>query len=267
MSSELINRISIKKDGVYISTHSRNDTSPYYSVKIDFLTNAYNKGGQKALDKEIVNLCFYNCELRGSHHSIIPYVKAIKKAVNDKEFLKIKSEYTKLNDKAFSIANRFDEYKNLTKEEAERMYNEIEPKVDEIRNKRNEFVANLVEKERLELNKPKELQEGIFEVIPIHNVYEGLGEIYTEYMNFNSNNGTIIYEKTLGNLMPTPEVIEISKYQEMINKYNIENIGGAKEFTKFIKKYPDIYKEGLRNEKVNLKENYQLEYEEMESEI
>ena len=108
MSSELINRISVKKDGVYVSTHSRNDTSPYYSVKIGFLTKAYNEGGQKQLDKEIIDLCFYNCELRGTHKSILPYERAINKAVDDNEFIKIRREYEKLDNKAFSIANRFD---------------------------------------------------------------------------------------------------------------------------------------------------------------
>ena len=28
MSTELINRITVKKDGVYVSSHSSNDTSP-----------------------------------------------------------------------------------------------------------------------------------------------------------------------------------------------------------------------------------------------
>ena len=31
MSTELINRITVKKDGVYVSSHSSNDTSPYHS--------------------------------------------------------------------------------------------------------------------------------------------------------------------------------------------------------------------------------------------
>lgn len=31
MSYELINRITVKKDGVYISSHSNNDTAPFHS--------------------------------------------------------------------------------------------------------------------------------------------------------------------------------------------------------------------------------------------
>lgn len=49
MSRELINRITRKKDGVYISTHSSNDDAPYHSVKIDFLTDIYNQEVQKKI--------------------------------------------------------------------------------------------------------------------------------------------------------------------------------------------------------------------------
>lgn len=31
MSTELINRITVKKDGVYLSSHSSNDTAPFHS--------------------------------------------------------------------------------------------------------------------------------------------------------------------------------------------------------------------------------------------
>ena len=84
MSSELINRISIKKDGVYVSTHSRNDSSPYTSVKIEFLTKAYKEKGLRGLDKEVVDMCFYNCELRGNHKSILPYKEAIGQVIQGK---------------------------------------------------------------------------------------------------------------------------------------------------------------------------------------
>ena len=54
MSSELINRISIKKDGVYISTHSSNDSSPYTSVKMDSLTKTYNENGQRENTEDLL---------------------------------------------------------------------------------------------------------------------------------------------------------------------------------------------------------------------
>lgn len=73
MGFELINRITVKKDGVYLSTHSSNDTSPYYSHRIGFLSDAYAEGGQKELDKKIFELLYTNAQLRGKHESILRY--------------------------------------------------------------------------------------------------------------------------------------------------------------------------------------------------
>lgn len=270
MSSELINRISIKKDGVYVSTHSNNDTSPYHSVRFDFLSKAYAENGQRGLDKAIVDICFYNCQLRGNHKSILPYKEAIEKAIYDEEFTKIRNEYDKLDDKAFDIANRFGEYKNLSKEESEKMYKELEPELKRLRNRRNEFVADIVKKERKKIIGPKELKDGIYEIISPHNTHKKLSEIWYEYMNFNSNNGTIIYSLNLSSLMPAdkPDIIKIGDYMNMINKYGVDNIGGAKEFKKFIEKYPDIYIEGIKNEHRDLEkeisEENESQLEEME---
>lgn len=268
MSSELINRISIKKDGVYVSTHSRNDTSPYTSTKVNFLSEAYKEEGQRGLDKKVVDMCFYNCELRGNHKSILPYKEAIKKAIYDETFTKIRNEYSKLDDKAFDIANRFGEYKNLTKEESEKMYKELEPELKQLRNRRNEYVANIVEKERRKIIGPKEFSEGVYEVIAPHIIHEKIGEVYQEYMNFNSNNGTIIYELNLSSITPAskPDIIKISDYMAMINKYGVDNINGAKEFKKFIEKYPDIYKDGIKNEYLGLEEKKTEESETQEME-
>ena len=73
-------------------------------------------------------------------------------------------------------------------------------------------------------------------------------------MNFNSNNGTIVYMLNLSNIIPasTPDIIKISDYVTMIKKYGVDNIDGAKEFKKFIEKYPDIYTDGIRNENKDL---------------
>ena len=90
MSRELINRISIKKDGVYVSTHSSNDNEPYHSVKIKSLTDIYNQKGQKGLDREIIDMMFDFIELRGSHHSLQKYLYAY----NSKYADKLYKEYT-----------------------------------------------------------------------------------------------------------------------------------------------------------------------------
>lgn len=148
MGSELINRITIKKDGVYVSTHSSNDTSPFHSVKVDYLTSIYNTEGQAGLDKAIIDLCFYNCQLRGNHKSIVIYKEAIEKAIYDKDFIEIRNEYDELSNQAFNIANGFNKYQYLSKEQRDELYNEIKPKVEIARNKRNKFVANFVEETR-----------------------------------------------------------------------------------------------------------------------
>ena len=41
MSTELINRITVKKDGVYISSHSSNDTAPFHSWRCKGLSEVY----------------------------------------------------------------------------------------------------------------------------------------------------------------------------------------------------------------------------------
>ena len=102
MSRELINRITRKKDGIYISTHSSNDDAPYHSVKIDSLTKVYEQEGQKGLDREIINMLFNYAELRGSHHSLQKYMYAYNsKYANNlyKEYInKVNHYYKKLNE-------------------------------------------------------------------------------------------------------------------------------------------------------------------------
>lgn len=272
MSIELINRITIKKDGVYISTHSNNDTSPYHSVKIDMLTEAYLTGGQRELDLKIVDMLFSFCDLRGSHKSVIPYKNAIHIALTNQEFARLRNEYDLIQDKAFNIANRFGKYMNISKQESEELYEKIKPEVEMLRNRRNEFVVNIVEGERRKIQehenlkklrqtiRPKEISKGIYSIIPIHTIHEKSGEAWSEYMNFNTNEGTIVYDKTLGNCLPSPEIFTISEFQELIHIKGFDDVNGAKEFQQFIIKYPDIYMEGINNEEQNQKETEEEEY-------
>ena len=269
MSTELINRISIKKDGVYISTHSSNDTSPYHSVKIDMLTEAYLTGGQRALDFKIVDMLFSFCDLRGSHKSVIPYKNAIHTAINNREFTALRNEYDTIQDKAFFIANRFGEYKNISKQESEELYEKIKPEVEELRKRRNEFVVNIVEDERRKIEKikeakqskgPEEVSKGIYAIIPIRTIHEKSGDVWSEYMFFNANKGTVIYDKTLSHCLQSPEIYKISEFQNLINKKGINNIEGAEKFKQFIIKYPDIYMEGINNEEQNQEEEEEEEH-------
>lgn len=77
MSTELINRITVKKDGVYISSHSSNDNSPFRSWRSNSLSEIYNKKGQKGLDREIVDMLLNYCQLRGRHASVERYRRAL----------------------------------------------------------------------------------------------------------------------------------------------------------------------------------------------
>lgn len=172
MSRELINRIVIKKDGVYISTHSSNDTSPFYSTKNDFLTDTYNKEGQDGLDKAIIDLCFYNCDLKGNHKSIIPYKIAIGVTYHEKEFIEIRNKYDELCYKVLNLVNGLGEYKELSKEQRDQLYEEIKPKVVQARSRRNEFVVNIVKEIRakngLEQRRNKEMPDRTIKSITLN---------------------------------------------------------------------------------------------------
>jgi hypothetical protein len=73
MSTELINRITVKKDGVYLSSHSSNDTSPYHSWRCKGLSEIYDAEGQKGLDREVIRMLYEYAELHGSHKSLDRY--------------------------------------------------------------------------------------------------------------------------------------------------------------------------------------------------
>lgn len=100
------------------------------------------------------------------------------------------------------------------------------------------------------IDKPKEVSKGIYEIIAPHFTHKVLGEIWYEYMNFNANNGTIIYLLNLASIIPAdkPTILKIKDYIIKINKYGEEKVNGAKEFRKFIVRYPDIYMQGIINE-------------------
>lgn len=152
MSIELINKLTIKNNEVYVSTHSSNDTASFHSVISSFLTEAFRKEGQDGLDRAIISMCLDNWEIRGSHSSIEAYKEAINKAIYEKEFIDIRNQYDELSDKAFDIANGFGEYKNLSKESRDKLYVEIKTKLETTKNKKIGYVLNILR----EIRKSKE---------------------------------------------------------------------------------------------------------------
>lgn len=69
MSATLIDRIEIKKDGVYLSTHSSDDVSSYRTWKSEELSEAYKMDGQKGLDREMFRIFYEYAELGDFHKS------------------------------------------------------------------------------------------------------------------------------------------------------------------------------------------------------
>lgn len=85
----------------------------------------------------------------------------------------------------------------------------------------------------------KELKPGIFELVPINRK--------SEYMNINTNNGTIIACVRVCELLPQAEILSLKEYSEQINKYGLNNVFGAKQYQKFIMSNPQIYNQMIDN--------------------
>lgn len=105
MSRELINRITVKKDGVYLSTHSSNDSAPYYSHRNDRLSDIYAAEGRKGLDREVIRLLYEYAELRGSHKSLDRY----RYAKDAPEALAIYKQYTDQIDDRYEQMDQADQ--------------------------------------------------------------------------------------------------------------------------------------------------------------
>ena len=105
MSRELINRITVKKDGVYLSTHSSNDSAPYYSHRNDRLSDIYAAEGRKGLDREVIRLLYEYAELRGRHKRLDRY----RYAKDAPEALAIYKQYTDQIDDRYEQMDQADQ--------------------------------------------------------------------------------------------------------------------------------------------------------------
>lgn len=120
MSYELINRITIKKDGVYVSSHSNNDTSSYISHRIPFLTEAYNSGGRRELDRVILGMLYSNWELRGNHKSLERYRYVLNHPTAIREYRNYVDAEEELYDLLVQHGKENDIYKEKVKELTEK---------------------------------------------------------------------------------------------------------------------------------------------------
>ena len=140
MSTELINRITVKKDGVYISSHSSNDTAPFHSWRCKGLSEIYAAEGQKGLDREIVCMLYEYAQLRGSHKSLDRYRYAIDSLQAQKIYKKysdmIDERYESLDeaDKKtvwYKLTDKAKEYRAYESEMRKKMYCEIAERCEE----------------------------------------------------------------------------------------------------------------------------------------
>ena len=140
MSTELINRITVKKDGVYISSHSSNDTAPFHSWRCKGLSEIYAAEGQKGLDREIVCMLYEYAQLRGSHKSLDRYRYAIDSLQAQKIYKKysdmIDERYESLDeaDKKtvwYKLTEKANEYRAYETEMRKKMYCEIAERCEE----------------------------------------------------------------------------------------------------------------------------------------
>lgn len=134
MSTELINRITIKKDGVYLSSHSSNDTAPFHSWRCKGLSDIYAAEGQKGLDREIICMLYEYCQLRGSHKSLDRY----RYAIGSLQAREIHEKYRDMIDERYESLGEADkksvwhkptekakEYRAYEREMRNKMYSEI----------------------------------------------------------------------------------------------------------------------------------------------
>lgn len=134
MSTELINRITVKKDGVYVSSHSSNDTSPFHSWWCKGLSEVYDAEGQKGLDREVIRMLYEYAQLRGSHKSLERY----RYAVDSPQAHAIYKKYTDQIDVRYEQMDKADqdsvwykptekakEYRAYERDMRDKMYSEI----------------------------------------------------------------------------------------------------------------------------------------------
>lgn len=131
MSTELINRITVKKDGVYVSSRSSNDTSPYHSWRCKGLSEIYAAEGQKGLDREVIRMLYEYAELRGSHKSLDRYRYAKDAPAIYQRFIdQIDERYEGLDEADqktvwYKPTEKAKEYRAYEREMREKMYSEI----------------------------------------------------------------------------------------------------------------------------------------------
>lgn len=209
MSRELINRITIKKNEVYVSTHSSNDTAPFYSVKSNLLTKEYLNEGKLGLDKAIMKQLLYNWELKGNHKSVIPYQKALDDCYNLKTSISIR-EIRDLEDTIWEYDTNLKKdpnYKEIIGKSKEDLMLECKEK----NNKLYTELAKRVEKYRDYLEVEQGFKQGNFEYKLLGNA---IGENKTQIYKIG------VYAKNIDILLNVLEFENMPTKEDILNKIN-----------------------------------------------
>ena len=110
MGFELIKKVGIEKDGVYISSHSSNDSYPYQYHRSSLLSDVYREEGQRGLDRTVLSLIYDNAELVPGHSSLQRYLFAIQPGLRQ-------------NDVAIKYFDLIEQkYRQLSEEDKNRLY-------------------------------------------------------------------------------------------------------------------------------------------------
>lgn len=110
MGIDLIKKVVIEKDGVYVSSHSVNDSSPYQYHRSSFLSDVYREEGQRGLDRTVLSLIYDNAELVPGHPSLQRYLFAIQPGLRQND----------VSIKYFDLIEQ--KYRQLSEEDKNRLY-------------------------------------------------------------------------------------------------------------------------------------------------
>jgi len=140
MITELIDRISIKKDGVYLSTHLSDNSTPFRTWRCNELSEVYCAEGQKGLDREVIRILYQYAQLGGTHRSLDRYRYATEppeaRAIHKKYFDRMDNYYKEMDtvDKdsiGYNTSHKVTEYRTFEQEIRERLYCELAARCEE----------------------------------------------------------------------------------------------------------------------------------------
>lgn len=127
MSAELIDRIEIREDGIYLSSHLSGNTDIARIWRCEELSEAYKNEGQKGLDREMVNILFEYAQLGAYHKSMARYHNVLKLP----EVLEIKKQYFHQIDAYYESSDKPSKARQYEREMRSKMYSEIAKRCEE----------------------------------------------------------------------------------------------------------------------------------------